>query len=275
MKTAPFLIRTGLCGLIALAACGAPAFAQNAPAPASAPAGDKVATVNGEEIPASRLEALVHMRTQQGAPDTPELRKQARDALISQTLVAQAAEKKGFGRDPEVIRQLEAVREQILTQAYLTDYFKQNPISDAAVKAEYDRTQKGISGMEYKASHILVKTEAEAKDMIAKLNSGASFADLAKFSEDPGSKNTGGDLGWASPSTFVKPFADALVKLKKGETTATPVQTQYGYHIIRLNDTRPMKAPPMEQLAPRIRQHLQQEQIEKLVAELRAKAKIE
>jgi peptidyl-prolyl cis-trans isomerase C len=148
-------------------------------------------------------------------------------------------------------------------------------VTDAEVQAEYDKMEKANTGNEYKASHILVKSEDQAKDIIAKLKKGAKFADLAKVSEDPGSKDRGGDLGWNSPSTFVKPFADAMVKLKKGEMTQQPVQTQYGYHVIRLDDVRPAKAPPLDQVRQRIQQQLQQQQIEKLVADLRAKSKIE
>jgi len=259
----------------------ASASAQNSPAspppaatkaPAAADANAKVAVVNGHEIPKSLEDILVRQRTQQGAPDTPELRNAVREELIKRELVIQDAEKKGFEQNADVQQQLAFARQQILLTAYLQDYFQKHPVSDAEVKAEYDRLQKSSSTNEYKASHILVKTEAEAKDIIAKLKKGANFADLAKFSDDPGSKDKGGDLGWNSPSTFVKPFSDAMVKLKKGEITQEPVQTQFGYHVIRLDDVRPAKAPPMDQVGPRIKQQLQQAQLEKLVADLRSKS---
>jgi|SRR5579871_6420783 len=263
-----------------------PAAAQSSPAPAPAsPAGTpaasspapngKVAVVNGHEIPQSLADMLVHQRTQQGAPDTPELHTAVREELIKRELVIQEAEKNGVAQNPEVKQQLEFARQQIMLTAYLQDYFQKHPVSDADVKAEYDRQQKANVSNEYKASHILVKTEGEAKDIIAKLKKGAKFADLAKFSDDPGSKEHGGDLGWNAPSTFVKPFADAMVKLKKGETTQEPVQTQFGYHVIRLDDVRPAKMPPLDQLSPRIKQQLQQAQLEKLVSDLRSKSTVQ
>jgi peptidyl-prolyl cis-trans isomerase C len=270
------------------AAAAISALAQTSPAPApaattpmatapAAPAGPapKPAVVNGHEISGSLVEMMVHQRLQQGAPDTPELRSSVREELIKRELVIQDAEKKGWAQNPEVTQQLDYARQQIILTAYIQDYFQKHPVSDADVKAEYDRLSKANNQNEYKASHILVKTESQAKDIIAKLKKGGNFTELAKQSEDPGSKDHGGDLGWNSPSTFVKPFSDAMVKLKKGEMTQEPVQTQFGYHVIRLDDTRPSKMPPMDQLSPRIKQQLQQAQLEKLVSDLRAKSTVQ
>jgi len=262
------------------------ALAQSSPAPA--PAGGqptaaeamapnaKVAVVNGHEIPGYLEEFLVRQHSQQqGVPDSPQLRNTVKEELVKRELLLQEAEKSGLAKDPRVVEQFEFVRENIMLNAYVQDYFTKHPVSDADVKAEYDRMAKANSSSEYKAAHILVKTEAEAKDIIAKLSKGAKFADLAKVSEDKGSKDNGGDLGWNTPSTFVKPFADAMVKLKKGELTQQPVQTQFGYHVIRLDDIRPAKAPPLDQVGPRIKQQLEQDQLEKMVADLRSKSTVQ
>lgn len=266
---------------ISLAAASS-AFGQASPSPsgaatpAPAQANGKVATVNGREIPKAYEDILVRQSmNQRGVPDSPQLRSAIREDLIKRELLVQDAEKQGYPQNPQVKDQVDYLRGQVLLNAYLQDYFQKHPISDAQIKAEYDKLEKSNSGKEYKASHILVKSETEAKDIITKLNKGAKFADLAKFSDDPGSKDRGGDLGWNSPSTFVKPFSDAMVKLKKGETTQQPVHTQFGYHVIRLEDVRAAKAPPMEQLRPRIQQELQQQQLEKLVADLRSKSTIQ
>lgn len=164
----------------------------------------------------------------------------------------------------------------MLIRAYLEDYFNKHPITDQAVKQEYDRVKAQLGDKEYRARHILVETEAEAKSLISQLKGGASFEKLAaEKSKDPGSKENGGDLGWNAPSSYVKPFADALVKLQKGQMTPQPVQTTFGWHVIKLEDVRPLKAPPLEEVKDNIRQQLQQQELMKLVSQLRQKAKIE
>lgn len=235
----------------------------------------KVATVNGKDIPQSRANLLVRERTMQGVPDSPQLREQVKDELINREVVVQEAERRGLAKSPEVQQQLEIARQQVLLRAFLSDWQKSNPIPDDALRAEYEKVKGSQPSSEYKASHILVETEAEAKDIIAKLKKGAKFPELAKASKDPGSKDSGGDLGWNTAQTFVKEFSEAMVKLKKGEVTPEPVKTQFGFHVIRLEDTRAAKFPAFDEVKPQVQQKLQQDRIEKLVAELRSKAKIQ
>jgi peptidyl-prolyl cis-trans isomerase C len=174
------------------------------------------------------------------------------------------------------MNQIELNRQETLVNAFIADYVKNNPISDDLVKAEYDRARAQAGDKEYKVRHILVKDETEAKQIIAQLKKGGSFDKIAaQKSVDPGSKDKGGDLDWAPAGRYVPQFGDALKKLKKGQTTDAPVQTQFGFHVIRLDDERPMKFPPIEEVKPQIQQGLQRQQIEKLITDLRAKAKVE
>ena len=234
----------------------------------------KVATVNGKDIPQARATLLVRERTAQGQPDSPQLRTQVKDELINREIIIQEAERRGMLKNADVQQQIEVARQQVILRTFLQDWQKNNPIGDDQLKAEYEKIKASMSGNEFKASHILVEKEDEAKDIIAKLKKGGKFAELAKASKDPGSKDNGGDLGWNTAQTFVKPFADAMSKLKKGETTGEPVQTQFGYHVIRLEDTRSAQHPPFDEVKQQMQQRLHQQQLEKLVAELRAKAKI-
>jgi peptidyl-prolyl cis-trans isomerase C len=235
------------------------------------------AIVNGKAIPSSRVDEFVAALTQQGRPDTPELRAAVRDELIAREIFVQEAEKKGLARSTDVARQLEQTRQDILIRAVIRDHLKNNPVTDADVKAEYDKLTKSAAGgdKEYRARHILVESEAEAKSIIEQLKKGAKFEELAKKSKDPGSAQNGGDLDWNGPDTFVKPFSDALVKLEKGQTTETPVKTDFGWHVIRLDDVRDQAPPPLEQVAPQIRQELERRRIQTLQTDLKAKARIQ
>ncbi|BBE50780.1 putative parvulin-type peptidyl-prolyl cis-trans isomerase [Ferriphaselus amnicola] len=232
------------------------------------------AMVNGVSIPQSRVDARVKAMAAQGQPDTPEVRKGIKDSLINLEVLSQAAAKQGLDKSPEVLAQIELIRQNVLADAYVQDYIKTHPVSEDAMKAEFNRLKGQASKNEYKARHILVKTEAEAKELVAQLKKGAKFEKLAAKSMDPGSAKQGGDLGWADPKGFVKEFADALVSLNKGQVSE-PVQTQFGWHVIRLDDTREHKTPDFEQVKPQIAQHLQQQQIQQAVTDLRAAAKIE
>jgi peptidyl-prolyl cis-trans isomerase C len=233
------------------------------------------AIVNGVAIPQSRIEMDVKGAESQGRPDSPELRKAIRDDLINREVIAQQALKEGLDKTPAVIDQMAIARQTVLVSAFIQDTLKKNPITDDQLKKEYENYKAQLGDKEYKASHILVKTEAEAKAIIAKLNKGAKFDKLAKESLDAGSAAHGGSLGWTVPKTLVEPFANALLNLKKGEYTHEPVQTQFGWHIIKLDDVRPLKAPSFEQMRPKLEQHLQQQLIQKTVKDLREAAKIE
>lgn len=236
-----------------------------------------VATVNGKPIPQSQLDLLVKERTSQGQPDTEELRKTVRDELITRELLYQEMLKSGFDKNPDVASQAEFVRQNYLLQAYLQDYMKAHPVGDDMLKAEYDKIKSELDNkQEYHARHILVEKEAEAKDIIAQLKKGAKFDKLAaEKSKDTNNSGKGGDLGWNLPTNYVKPFADALLKLKKGQYTQTPVETQFGWHVVKLEDVRPVKLPQFDEVKPKMQQRFQQQQFEKFLADLRTKAKIE
>ena len=235
----------------------------------------KVATVNGVAIPKYRVDAIVRAQEAQGQSDTPELRGAIRDRLITLEVLAQEATRKGLNKNPDTMAQIEIGRANVLAQALHNDFLKRHPIGDAALKAEYEKLKAQTGEKEYKARHILVATEAEAKDIIEKLKKGEKFAELAKLSKDAGSRDHGGELDWNLPSGFVKPFSEALVKLGKGKFTETPVQTRFGWHVIQLEDTRPAHLPSFEQVKTRLEQRLQQAMFEKEIADLRAKAKVE
>ena len=242
-----------------------PAFA------AASSSGGTVATVNGKAIPKSRADALIASAGTQGRPDSETLRKQVRDELITRELLVQEAQKKGYDKRAEVLLS----QQQVLISAYLNDYVRSHPVSDDAVKKQYETFRAVAGDKEYKARHILVEKEDEAKDIIARLKKGEKFDDLAKQSKDPGSKDKGGDLDWATPNNYVKPFADALVKLEKGKTTDAPVQSPFGWHVIRLDDTRQFTPPAIDEVKPQILQNLQGQLVKQHIQELREKAKVE
>lgn len=248
--------------VLLLAMAAVPAMAQN------------VATVNGKAIPSSRVDMIMKQVTANGQKDTPELRERIKQQLIEGEVLTQEAEKLGVAKSDEVKLQLETTRQRILVGALVQEHLKKFPIKEEDIKAEYDKFKATASDKEYEAHHILVDKEEDAKAIIAKLKTGAKFEDLAKQSKDPGSAANGGDLGWSSPNSYVKPFADALVALKKGQFTETPVKTQYGYHVIRLDDERPAKVPTLDEVRPQITQSLQQKELEAYRTELMSKAKI-
>jgi len=232
--------------------------------------------VNGKAIPQSRLDAAVKNRIAQGQPDSPQLRESVKDALINQEIIAQEALRKGLDKNSEVAAAIEINRKDILVNAYIQDYLKAHPLTDDAMRQEYERIKPQIPTKEYKPRHILVGAEAEAKEIIALIHKGGNFEKLAaERSNDPGSKVNGGDLDWGPSGRYVKPFADALVKLKKGQVTDAPVQTQFGWHVIRLDDERATKVPSFDEAKPQLQQMMRQQMVQKVVADLRAKAKIE
>jgi len=233
-----------------------------------------IAVVNGKPVPKARVDALVAQATKQGQPKTPELEKQARDEVVMREMFMQEAERRGLQATPDFKTQMEFARQQILIRELFEDYRKKNPVTDADIQAEYDKFKAQSSGTEYRARHILVEKEDEAKALIKQLNGGASFEDLAKKnSKDPGSGANGGDLDFAAPGSYVPEFSQAMVKLKKGELTQEPVKTQFGYHIIKLEDTRQAQFPPIEEVKPQIKQRLEQQKLGSFLEDLRAKAK--
>ncbi len=251
---------------IVMSAAAAPALAQN------------IAIVNGQAVPKARIEALAEQMARAGRPVTPDQETQLREEVIMREIFMQEAQKRGLDATPEFKTQMEFARQSLLVRELLVEYQKSHPVTDAEIEAEYAKVKaaQAGSGKEYKAQHILVETEDQAKAIIASLKKGGKFEDIAKkSSKDPGSGANGGDLGWADPSGYVKEFGEALAKLKKGQTTDVPVKTQFGYHIIRLNDERTQEFPPLEQVKPQIGQQLQQQKMQQYQQELRAKAKVE
>ncbi len=233
------------------------------------------ALVNGVSIPQARIDFMVKSITAQGQADSPELRKAIRDASISQELVTQEAVKLGLDKKPDVAMAIELARQNVLINAFQQDYANSHPISEDQLKQEYEKLKAKLGNKEFNARHILVGTEAEAKDIIAQLGKKAKFEKLAAKSMDAGSAERGGSLGWTVPGNFVPEFANALLGLKKGEYTKEPVQSQFGWHVIKLDDVRDLKVPPFEEIKPQLQQRLQQQSIKKAIDDLRAKAKIE
>ena len=235
------------------------------------------ALVNGVAIPQARLDLRVKVATQQTQqPDSPDLRSKVREELVTLEVISQAAVKAGLDKQPETVQRLELTRQNILADALVQDYIKAHPITDDMLKQEYENFKKRVGNTEYQLSHILVSTEDEAKKAAADLKKkGASFAKVAKsVSIDTSSKDKGGDLGWTIPAKFVQPLAEAVLKLKKGQVSE-PVQTQYGWHIIKLENTRDLKLPALEDMKANLENSLQQQAIAKYIEELRSKAKVE
>jgi len=234
------------------------------------------AMVNGISIPQARVDMRVKAAVAQGQADSPELRKAVRDDMINLEVMVQEATKLGLNKNDDVVQQTELAKQSVLVGAFVQDYAKTHPISEDQLKQEYDKLKAKLGDKEYNVRHILVETEAEAKSIIAQLaKKGNKFEKLAEKSKDTGSAAQGGSLGWAVPSNFVPPFANAVLNLKKGERTKDPVQTQFGWHVIMVDDIRDLKVPPFDELKPQLQQRLQQQSIKKAIDDLRAKAKIE
>ncbi|MEY5099838.1 MAG: hypothetical protein RJA36_2557 [Pseudomonadota bacterium] len=242
----------------------APAWAQN------------LAVVNGKPVPMSRLEALTSQVEKGGRKVDDATKAQIKEELIVREIFSQAAEAQGIKASKEYRQQLEIAAQTLLIRELFADYQRKHPVTDAEIKAEYDKFAAANAGQEFRARHILVEKEDEAKALIEQIKKGAKFEELAKkASKDPGSGANGGDLDWANPSNFVPEFADAMKKLGKGEMTDTPVKTQFGWHIIRVDDLRQAQLPPLEQLKPQIAQQLTQQKMAKYQEELRSKARVQ
>lgn len=239
-------------------------------------AAQNLAIVNGKPLPKARLDALADQVKKSGRPVTPDMQGQLREEVIAREVFMQEASKRGLDASDDYKNQLELARQTILIRELFADFQKKNPVTDAEIKAEYDKFVAANAGKEYRARHILVEKEDEAKAIIANLKKGAKFEDLAKKqSKDPGSAANGGDLDWANPQGFVPEFSKAMIGLKKGELTQAPVKSQFGFHVIRLDDVREAQLPPLDQVKPQIAQSLQQQKLGQFQDDLRGKAKIE
>jgi peptidyl-prolyl cis-trans isomerase C len=239
-------------------------------------AAQNVAIVNGKPVPKARVDMLQQQLAKAGRPVTPEMQGQLKDEVIAREIFLQEAQKRGLDASDDYKAQMELARQTILIRELFADYQKNNPVTDAEIKAEYDKFAAANGGKEFKARHILVEKEDEAKKLIADLKKGQKFEDLAKKqSKDPGSGANGGDLDWATAASYVPEFAEAMVKLKKGELTQAPVKSQFGWHVIRVDDIREAQLPKLEEVKPQIAQQLQQQKLAQFQEGLRKSAKVE
>ncbi len=257
------LKKTRLWVLLA-AFAAAPAFAQN------------IAVVNGTPIPKARADALIDQLVHQGQQNTPQLQMAVREELVNREILMQEALRRGLPNRPDIKAQIAVAQQTVVLRALIEDFVKNNPPTDAEVTARYNALIKDAGGKEYHLHHILVDNEQQAKDLIVKIKAGASFEDLAKqFSKDPGSGKNGGDLDWSDPKAYVPEFANAATHMQKGQMTDAPVHTQFGWHIIRVDDVRDIAPPPLEQVRPQIVQQIQQEKLQAFEEGLRKNAKIQ
>ena len=256
---------------VLLAAAAAAAIGIALPA-----AAQNVAIVNGKPVPKARVDLLSQQLAKAGRQVPPEMQAQLKDEVIAREIFMQEASKRGLDASEDFKNQMELARQTILIRELFADYQKNNPVTDAEIKAEYDKFAAQNGGKEYKARHILVEKEEEAKAILANLKKGQKFEDIAKKqSKDPGSGTNGGDLDWATAASYVPEFAEAMIKLKKGETTAAPVKSQFGWHVIRVDDIREAQLPKMEDVRPQIAQQLQQQKLAAFQENLRKSAKVE
>ena len=233
-----------------------------------------IALVNGKAVPKARVDNLMQQAARAGQKVGPEMEAQAKDQVVLREIFTQEAERQGIAASPDYRAQMELARQSILIRELFERFKKEHPVSDAEAKAEYDKFKAQLTGTEYRARHILVADEAEAKALIKQLEAGASFEELAKkYSKDPGSGAQGGDLDYAKADAYVPEFGQALTQLKKGEVTAEPVKTQFGWHIIKLEDTREAEFPAYEDVKPQIVQRLDQLKLAQYQEQLRNAAK--
>ncbi|RCS59642.1 peptidylprolyl isomerase [Parvibium lacunae] len=238
-------------------------------------AAQNIAVVNGKPIPKTRADNMINELKKAGQQDGRELQQAVREELINREILVQEAMKRGIAGRADVQTQLELARQSILIRALVQDEMQKNPVSDAEIEAEYNRIKGEMGGKEYKARHILVDSEESAKEIIAALKRGAKFEEQAKKSKDTGSAQNGGDLGYQSPGVYVKSFADALVKLEKGKMTDTPVQSQFGWHVIQLDDIRESQIPALAEVKGQLSERLKQSKLDKFRETLKDKAKVQ
>jgi peptidyl-prolyl cis-trans isomerase C len=235
-----------------------------------------VAIINGKAVPLSRVEALAQQVAASGRPVDDQVRAQLKEEVVLREIFMQEAQKRGIGATEDFKTQMELARQTIMIRTLFADYQKKNPITDAAIQAEYDKFVAANGGKEYRARHILVETEDEAKAIVKSIKGGAKFEDIAKkSSKDPGSGANGGDLDWAAAASYVTEFSEAMVKLDKGQMTDAPVKSQFGWHVVRVDDVRQAQLPKLEDIKPQVLQQMQQQQLSEYQRGLREKAKVE
>ena len=275
MKTLEIALAVALAAPAAMAQSAEKPSKSSKAARAEAKAEGKI-SVNGVIIPQSHFDAMNKEREATGQPATPDVGNAIREELVSREVLSQAAKKKGLDRDATVAAQMDMARQAVLIRAFFDDFVKANPVTDAQLKTNYDQFVAQMGDKEYKARHILVDKEDEAKAIIASLKRGDAFDKVAKEkSKDTGSKDNGGDLDWGPAGRYVPEFGNAMKALQKGQTTDAPVKTPFGFHVIRLDDVRDMKVPKYDEVKDNLRQRAQQEQVSRLVQDLKSKAKID
>ena len=238
--------------------------------------GAETIKVNGQTISPLLYNSFINEQKNSGVAETPELRIAVQEELIRRELLMQEAKKKKLDQGDDILGRVELAKQAVIIQALLADYVKTHPVDEKKLRDNYKKLNQALGKDEYKALHILVQDEKTANEVIEQLKKGGKFADLAKkYSMDPGSKETGGALGWAPSANYVPPFAEALAKLKKGTYTQKPVQSNFGYHVIFLEDTRPLTPPDFERVKPELQMRAQQEMVDEYIKDLRAKAKVE
>ncbi|MEZ5663015.1 MAG: peptidylprolyl isomerase [Burkholderiaceae bacterium] len=235
-----------------------------------------VAIVNGKAVPKARIEQLVRQVEASGRPVDDTMREQLKEEVILREVFMQEATKRGIAATPDYQEQMELARQTILIRALFADYQKRNPVTDADIKAEYEKFVQANAGKEYRARHILVESEDEAKAIVTSIKGGAKFEDIArKQSKDPGSGANGGDLDWAMAASYVAEFSEAMVKLDKGQMTEAPVRSQFGWHIIRVDDIRQAQLPAFDDVKGQIQQQMTQQRMAEYQSQLREKAKVQ
>jgi peptidyl-prolyl cis-trans isomerase C len=249
------------------------ALAQDTKAKAAAPKAEKAAEPKAIYSQA-HFDFMLKEAIKFGQQDTPQVRARITEELTHRELMMREAKKKGMDKDAGMKVQMDLAAQNVMLRAFVQDYMKAHPVSDDELKKDYEGIKAQLGDKEYKVRHILVEKEDEAKDIIAQLQKGEKFEKLAERSKDEGSKVKGGDLDWNSPANFVKPFSDAMVGLTKGKFTPLPVQSQFGWHVIQLDDVRAAKVPTFEEVKQNLQQQSQSKVLDKLIRELRAKAGI-
>lgn len=235
-----------------------------------------LAIINGKPVPSSRLDALATQLERSGRPVDAAVREQLKEEVILREIFAQEAERRGIKSQADYRSQVELAMQTILIRELFNDFQRTNPVTDAEIQAEYNRFAEANAGKEFRSRHILVATEAEAREIITQIRGGASFEELARTrSLDSGSGQQGGDLDWAGPAVFVAEFSEAMIQLGKGELTQSPVQSQFGWHVIRVDDIRDAALPSIAELRPQIEQSLQQEKLMEFQETLRSRARIQ
>jgi peptidyl-prolyl cis-trans isomerase C len=274
MKFFPICLSVAFTTLFTLTGC-ARDTASTASSAASGTGTDPVAIVNGVAIPNEFVEVIIAEQRAQGAPEDPNMRDGIRKELVRRALLEQDAVKAGINKRPDTVVRQDLARQNALIRDFVQDWMKSNAPTDAELEQEYEKIKASLGEQkEYHARHILLKTEQEAKTAISQLGKGAKFAELAKKSLDPGSKDNGGDLGWASPGMFVPPFSDAMTGLSKGKYTTTPIKTSYGYHVILLEDVRDLQAPSLDEVKPELQQRMQQTKWQEYLEQLEKNADV-